>query len=74
MTVPVTFTPDHRAVDLGAPLPLFTTRFAVGASITAAKPQYAVAADGRFLMNLELSESAASPIKVVVNWDAARQN
>jgi hypothetical protein len=34
------------------------------------KPQYAVASDGRFLMNLTL-EATAPPITVVLNWDAA---
>ena len=35
------------------------------------KPQYAVASDGRFLMNVAVEGATAPPITVVLNWDAA---
>ena len=35
----------------------------------AQRPQYEVAPDGRFLMNLAV-DLPASPITVVLNWDA----
>jgi len=35
------------------------------------KPQYAVASDRRFLMNVSVEGAAASPITVVLNWDVA---
>ena len=35
------------------------------------KPQYAVAPDGRFLMNVAVEEVTGSPITIVLNWDAA---
>jgi Tol biopolymer transport system component len=73
MAVPVTITQGRQVLDLGAPIPLFTPRFAIGASITGAKPQYAVARDGRFLVNLDMSEATSSPIKVVLNWDELPQ-
>jgi Tol biopolymer transport system component len=69
MAVPVATPPGQSAPDLGAPTPLFATHLASGASITVSKPQYAVARDGRFLMNVDTSEGNAPPIKVVLNWD-----
>jgi hypothetical protein len=35
------------------------------------KAQYAVGPDGRFLMNVSLEETAAPPITLVLDWDAA---
>jgi hypothetical protein len=34
-------------------------------------PQYAVASDGRFLMNVTVDDDAASPISIVLNWATA---
>jgi hypothetical protein len=34
------------------------------------KQQYAVAPDGRFLMNVTVGEAAAAPITIVLNWEA----
>jgi hypothetical protein len=56
-------------------VPLFATRLASGSGITGVgvlpKPQYAVAPDGRFLMNVAVEEATGSPITIVLNWDAA---
>ena len=35
------------------------------------KPQYAVAADGRFLMNVAVEVATPPPITLVFNWDTA---
>jgi serine/threonine protein kinase len=55
----------------GEPAPLFMTHLAQGAAITGTRSQYAVAADGRFLMNAIVEETAPTPpIIVIVNWAA----
>jgi hypothetical protein len=36
-----------------------------------ARPQYAVAADGRFLTNIAPDEATTAPITIVQNWDVA---
>ena len=76
MAVPIRVASDSRAVDTGAPVALFPTRIASGANVIAAcaisRAQYAVAPDGRFLMNVSVDESApAAPITIVSNWTAA---
>jgi serine/threonine protein kinase len=70
MAVPVTAAKDGRTLELGAPVRLFLTRFATGLNVTGRKPQYAVAGDGRFLLNVRIAEDAASPITIVQNWMA----
>jgi eukaryotic-like serine/threonine-protein kinase len=76
MAVPIRVTPDGRAVDAGTPVALFRTRLATGANITLSGWQsralYAVARDGRFLMNVNVDAGAAdvSPLTIVLNWDA----
>ena len=73
MAVPIAVGADPT-LEAGAPVPLFRTRLASGASIASSgcsKPQYAVAPDGRFLMNMTVEEATASPITVVLNWDVA---
>jgi hypothetical protein len=49
---------------------LFRTRLASGAGQVFGRPHYAVAPDGRFLMNTVVEDTAASPITVIVNWAA----
>ena len=73
MAVPVGVGVDTQTLELGVPVPLFRTRLASGASISGllSKPQYAVASDGRFLMNMSVEGATAPPITVVLNWDAA---
>jgi hypothetical protein len=62
-------------VDTGSPVALFATRLASGAAIGSrgsdATAQYAVAADGRCLMNVEAGQLVTLPISVVLNWEAA---
>jgi Tol biopolymer transport system component len=64
---------DSQTLEASAPVPLFATRLASGANIPGgvmSKAQYAVASDGRFLMNVAVEGATASPITVVLNWDA----
>jgi hypothetical protein len=52
-------------------VPLFTTRIG-GAVEGVARQQYVVSSDGqRFLMNT-VPEEAASPITLILNWNANR--
>jgi dipeptidyl aminopeptidase/acylaminoacyl peptidase len=53
--------------DAGSPTALFQTRMAVGSNANLS-PQYAVARDGRFLLNVD-ENSGAAPITVIVNWN-----
>ena len=73
MAVPITVGRDKQTLEAGTPVPLFTTRLASGSGISAvigSRPQYAVAADGRFLMNVTAEAAIPSPITVVLNWTA----
>ncbi len=74
MAVPIRMASDRRAVDAGVPVALFPTRLASGAAIFPAgyfsRAQYAVAPDGRFLMNVAADEAVTSPITIVQNWTA----
>lgn len=56
---------------VGPPVPLFATRLATGANTNTSKSQYAVAPDGRFLLNARVDEGASPPFAVVVNWTDA---
>ena len=75
MAVPIQVALGTRTLEAGAPLPLFPSRLATGGNIPdrgfQARAQYAVAADGRFLMNVAADDGIASPITIVQNWDAA---
>jgi Tol biopolymer transport system component len=73
MAVPIAVGDDRQTFEAGSPIPLFTTRLASsenlssGQNATTLRPQYAVAPDGRFLMNVAV-EGATPPITLVVNW------
>jgi eukaryotic-like serine/threonine-protein kinase len=75
MAVPIGVVPQGRAVTAGAPVALFPTRLANGSGISltgaASRALYAVAADGRFLMNVTVEADHPLPITIVQNWDAA---
>ena len=68
MAVPIVANRDGQTLDVGAPVPLFSTRLATGSNVTGAKPQHAVAPDGRFLLNARVGDEASPPLVVVVNW------
>jgi hypothetical protein len=69
MAVPIRSGP--MTPEVGPAVALFVTHLATGASVVGGKPQYAVASDGRFLMNVAIEQTASAPITVVLNWMAA---
>jgi Tol biopolymer transport system component len=67
MAVPIQLYSERQAVEISAPVPLFTTNVG-GAVLATNQQQYMVSPDGqRFLMNT-LSGEAATPITVILNW------
>ena len=72
MEVPIRLASDGRAVNAGVPVALFPMQLATGANVLASsfgsRAQYAVASDGRFLMNVAVEGATAAPITVVLNW------
>jgi eukaryotic-like serine/threonine-protein kinase len=66
MAVPIQLASNPQTAEPGSPTPLFATR--VGGALQGFMQQYDVSSDGqRFLMNT-ITEEAASPITVVLNW------
>ena len=59
------------ALQAGRPVALFQTPLTVNKSSPDRTRRYDVAPDGRFLMVVPASTSAALPINVVVNWNSA---
>jgi dipeptidyl aminopeptidase/acylaminoacyl peptidase len=77
MAVSVAADPAGQNFEPGTPVPLFLTRLATGANIgvsALSKHQYAVASDGRFLLNAIVDESAPPPINVILNWEQTLKN
>jgi serine/threonine protein kinase len=70
MAVPMTVSADNRTMNPGVPLRLFSTRLATGSNVIPGRQQYAVAPDGRFLMNIKADDTPVAPITVVMNWPA----
>jgi serine/threonine protein kinase len=58
-------------VNVGAPVVLFQTRIYRGGAENPERGQYDVAADGRFLINTVIDDSAPPPITVVQHWRGA---
>jgi hypothetical protein len=54
--------------DAAPPVALFQTRIVGGGSNFINKAQYAVSADGRFLINISAAESTSAPITLLLNW------
>ena len=74
MAVPILGSRTESPFKPGTPIVLFRTQLAQlnMATGNGLRPQYAVAADGRFLMNVMVDETrVTSPISVVLNWAAA---
>jgi eukaryotic-like serine/threonine-protein kinase len=63
----VSIAPGGASPEVKLPVALFQTHLATGVNVLGNKPQYAVARDGRFLLNTAI-ESASPPIVVAVNW------
>ncbi len=79
MTVPIQTGPQMESLLYEAPAALFATRMVVsGTNVfpggTYSSAQYAVAPDGRFLMIVDATDTAASPINIVLNWPAGLEN
>ncbi len=75
MAAPIGVTSDGQTLQPGAPVALFAARLASGSGIYTSgyqeHPQYAVARDGRFLLNVAVESDTTPPISIVLNWDAA---
>lgn len=56
------------SLEAAAPLALFQTRIVGGGGNGFDKHEYAVSADGRFLINVPAGDSAAAPITLLQNW------
>jgi Tol biopolymer transport system component len=59
---------DGTTLNVGAPVALFQTRIVGGGTNIDLGRQYDVAPDGRFLINVAVDESTASPITLILNW------
>ena len=66
MAVPVTA--SGTSFEAGTPVALFPTRIVDGGTLSQSRPQYAVARDGRFLINQPVAEATAAPITMILNW------
>ena len=56
-------------LDIGTPVALFKTEMVGGGTnVVGRRQQYDVGSDGRFLMNVALSEVTPAPITVILNW------
>jgi Tol biopolymer transport system component len=78
MAVTLRLAPDVDLPGVGTPVALFPTRLATGGNIPNAgfntRAQYAVAPDGRFLVNMASDNAVMAPITIVHNWTAALKN
>jgi serine/threonine protein kinase len=74
MGAPVAPSSDGRSMESGTPVGLFAARLALGGNASVAEGnrlhQYAVAADGRFLLNTAVDDLATPSITVALNWEA----
>ena len=66
MAVPVTAA--GTSFEVGTPVALFPTRIVGGGTVATNRPQYAVARDGRFLINQPVADATAAPITLLLNW------
>ena len=69
MAAPITV--RGATLEPGTPVSLFPTRIFGGGVDNAQGRQYDVTRDGRFLINTVLDDATASPITLLMNWDAA---
>jgi Tol biopolymer transport system component len=70
MAVPISLASTTQTMEAGSPIPLFATRVGGALSIPF-RQQYDISPDGqRFLMNT-VTEEAAAPITVILNWKAS---
>ena len=67
MAVPVTAA--GTSFEAGTPVALFPSRIRGGGSVATDRVPYAVARDGRFLINQPVADAAAAPITLILNWN-----
>ncbi len=60
---------NGAAVEPGVPMALFQTRIWGGGTNATQGPQYDVAPDGRFLINIATDDVSAAPITILLNWN-----
>ena len=63
--------------EAASPVTLFQTSIAGGGGsglLANVKHQYAVSADGRFLINVPAGDSAAAPLTLLQNWAPSRRD
>ena len=65
----VAVTAAGTSFEAGAPVALFPTRIVGGGAVATNRPQYAVARDGRFLLNQPVADATAAPITLILNWN-----
>lgn len=68
---PIHIAPGGRTLALDPSVELFPTKLASTQGVTNSRAEYAVAPDGRFLMSVTVEDATASPITIVLNWEAA---
>ena len=56
------------ALEPGTPVALFQTRIWGGGTNAALGQQYDVAPDGRFLIDVVITDAAPAPITLLLNW------
>ena len=61
----------QKGLEASPPTPLFQTRIPGATALI--RQQYAVATDGRFLVNNATEDTLASPITIVQNWKPNRR-
>ncbi len=66
MAAPVTAA--GASFEAGTPVALFQTRIVGGGTVRTSRPQYAVARDGRFLINQPVGDATTAPITLMLNW------
>jgi hypothetical protein len=65
--VPIRLDADRKAVEAGTPVPLFAAR--VGRPVGGGRQEYMVSPNGqRFLINT-LTDEAATPLTLILNWN-----
>ena len=67
MAAPVTVAGASFAA--GTPVALFPSRIRGGGSVATDRAPYAVARDGRFLINQLVGDGIAAPITLILNWN-----
>jgi hypothetical protein len=66
MAAPVTVV--GTSFEPGTPAALFPTGIVDGGTLAQIRPQYAVARDGRFLINQPVGDATTAPITLILNW------